>query len=60
MDTFQTALLDLLPRLGVTAMERALATLPEEQKLAVAMVLVEGLSYQEASAVLDIPIGAQP
>lgn len=44
-------------RLGVTAVERALAALPEEQKLAVAMVLVEGLSYQEASAVLDIPIG---
>lgn len=44
-------------RLGVTAVERALAALPEEQKLAVTMVLVEGLSYQEASAVLDIPIG---
>jgi RNA polymerase sigma factor (sigma-70 family) len=44
-------------RLGVTAVERALAALPEDQKLAVAMVLIEGLSYQEASDLLDIPLG---
>lgn len=48
---------DLDARLGVTAVERALAALPEDQRLAVAMVLIEGLSYQEASGVLDIPIG---
>jgi RNA polymerase sigma-70 factor (ECF subfamily) len=35
------------------AMER----LPEEQRLAVALVLVEGLSYKEAAEVLEVPIG---
>ncbi len=35
------------------AMER----LPEEQRLAVALVLVEGLSYQEAADVMEIPVG---
>lgn len=44
-------------RLAMTAVERALAALPEDQRLAVAMVLIEGLSYQEASELLDIPMG---
>lgn len=44
-------------RLDATAVERALAALPEDQRLAVAMVLIEGLSYQEASQLLDIPMG---
>jgi RNA polymerase sigma-70 factor (ECF subfamily) len=35
------------------AMER----LPEEQRIAVALVLVEGLSYKEAAHVMDVPIG---
>lgn len=35
----------------------ALAQLPEEQREAVALVLVEGLSYAEAAGVLDIPVG---
>jgi len=35
----------------------AMARLPEEQRLAVGLVLVEGLSYKEASDVLGIPIG---
>ena len=39
------------------ALRRALATLPEEQRLAVGLVLVEGLSYKEAADVLEIPIG---
>jgi RNA polymerase sigma-70 factor (ECF subfamily) len=39
------------------ALQRALATLPDEQRLAVGLVLVEGLSYKEAAGVLDIPIG---
>src|ERR1044071_7576293 len=37
----------------VTAMEQ----LPEEQRLAVALVLVEGLSYQEAADVMEVPVG---
>jgi RNA polymerase sigma-70 factor (ECF subfamily) len=37
--------------------ERALATLPEEQRAVLVLVAVEGLSYRDAAAVLDIPIG---
>jgi RNA polymerase sigma-70 factor (ECF subfamily) len=35
----------------------AMASLPEEQRMAVALVLVEGLSYKEAADVLEVPIG---
>jgi RNA polymerase sigma factor (sigma-70 family) len=36
---------------------RAMNLLPAEQREAIALVLVEGLSYREASDLLDIPIG---
>jgi RNA polymerase sigma-70 factor, ECF subfamily len=39
------------------SIQRALARLPEEQSSAILLVLVEGLSYKEAAAVLAIPIG---
>lgn len=39
------------------AVQRAVAGLPEEQRLAVALVLVEGLSYKEAAELLEVPIG---
>ncbi len=39
------------------AVSEAMTKLPEEQRLAVALVLVEGLSYKEASELLEIPIG---
>jgi RNA polymerase sigma-70 factor (ECF subfamily) len=39
------------------SLEAALARLPEEQRLVVALVLIEGLAYKEAAAVLEIPIG---
>lgn len=35
----------------------AMARLPEDQREAVSLVLVEGLPYREAAEVLDIPIG---
>jgi RNA polymerase sigma-70 factor, ECF subfamily len=35
----------------------AMNKLPEEQRLAVALVLVEGMSYKEAAGLLEIPIG---
>lgn len=41
----------------VLSVQAAMERLPEEQRLAVALVLVEGLSYKEASEVLGIPIG---
>ena len=49
------------------AVQRAVAELPEEQRLAVALVLVEGLSYKEAAEVhrsadrhADEPARARP
>lgn len=39
------------------SIQDALGRLPEEQRLAVALVLIEGLSYREAAQVLEIPIG---
>lgn len=39
------------------SVQAAMAQLPDEQRLAVALVLVEGQSYKEAAATLDIPIG---
>ncbi len=41
-------------RLSIT---QAMQRLPEDQQLAVSLVLVEGLSYQEAADVLEIPVG---
>jgi RNA polymerase sigma-70 factor, ECF subfamily len=39
------------------SLSEAMDKLPEEQRLAVAMVLVEGMSYKEASDLLEIPMG---
>jgi RNA polymerase sigma factor (sigma-70 family) len=36
---------------------RALDRLPDEQREAVALVMIEGLSYAEAAAVLEVPVG---
>jgi len=38
-------------------LDRALATLPDEQREVIALVLVEGFAYREAANMLDIPIG---
>jgi RNA polymerase sigma factor (sigma-70 family) len=39
------------------SVSEAMNKLPQEQRLAVALVLVEGMSYKEASELLDIPMG---
>ena len=39
------------------SVEAAMEQLPEEQRMAIALVLVEGLSYKDAAAALDIPMG---
>jgi RNA polymerase sigma-70 factor (ECF subfamily) len=39
------------------AIQQAMAYLPDEQRLAVALVLVEGLSYKEAAEVMGVPMG---
>ena len=44
-------------RVALSDVERAMRRLPDEQREAVALVLVEGLAYKEAAEVLDIPKG---
>jgi RNA polymerase sigma-70 factor (ECF subfamily) len=39
------------------SVQAAMARLPEDQREAVSLVLVEGLPYKEAAGVLDVPIG---
>ena len=39
------------------AVDRAMANLSPEQREVIALVLVEGLAYREAAALLDIPMG---
>jgi RNA polymerase sigma-70 factor (ECF subfamily) len=41
----------------IMAVQEAMSRLPEEQRSAVALVLVEGLSYREAAEVMNVPIG---
>ena len=40
-----------------SSVQWAMAQLPEDQRMAVSLVLVEGLPYKEAAEVLDIPMG---
>lgn len=47
----------LEPHDAAWSIQAALAQLPEEQRLVIGLVLVEGLAYKEAAHVLDIPIG---
>lgn len=47
----------LEPHEQAWSIQSALAKLPEEQRLVVGLVLVEGLAYKEAAHVLEIPIG---
>jgi RNA polymerase sigma-70 factor (ECF subfamily) len=46
-----------LRELTLREVERAMALLPEEQRLVLSLVAVEGLAYREAAEVLDTPIG---
>ncbi len=48
---------DMEARLAFGATCDAMAKLPEEQRVAVALVCVEGMSYREAADTLDVPIG---
>src|ERR1700733_2536444 len=42
---------------GTLAVDQAMARLPEEQRLAVALVLIEGLPYKEAAQIIGVPMG---
>jgi len=39
------------------SVQDAVGRLPQDQRLAVALVLIEGLSYKEAAHAMDVPIG---
>jgi RNA polymerase sigma-70 factor, ECF subfamily len=41
----------------VLSVQDAMARLPEEQRIAVSLVLVEGLSYKEAAEIMGVPVG---
>ena len=45
------------PEAGGRDIERALAELAEEQRTALLLVVLEGLSYREVAEVLGVPIG---
>lgn len=44
-------------RMDLSIVRRAVALLPEEQRIVLALVTVEGKSYKEAAELLDVPIG---
>lgn len=44
-------------QLDAMAVRKAVSRLGDDQRAVVGLVLVEGLSYQEAAEVLDIPVG---
>jgi RNA polymerase sigma factor (sigma-70 family) len=43
--------------LEIARVRRAMEQLPDDQRVAVALVLVEGCSYEEAATILKIPLG---
>jgi RNA polymerase sigma-70 factor, ECF subfamily len=44
-------------RIALQEVQSALATLPAEQRAALLLVTVDGLSYQEAADVAEVPVG---
>lgn len=52
-----TGAMSLEGHLRMAEIQSAVAALPADQRLAVALVLVEGLSYAEAAEVMDVPVG---
>lgn len=44
-------------RSDLAAAQRALQTVPEDQRAAFLLVVVEGLSYREAADTLEVPVG---
>lgn len=48
---------DVEAHMMLSDVDRAMQALPDDQREAISLVLVEGLSYKEAAAVLGIPMG---
>ncbi|MBO0736362.1 MAG: sigma-70 family RNA polymerase sigma factor [Alphaproteobacteria bacterium] len=44
-------------RLELRDLERAIAKLPDEQRLVILLVGLEGMHYEEVAGVLDVPVG---
>ena len=44
-------------RADALAVQTAIRDLPDDQRMAVALVLIDGLSYAEAAVVMDVPVG---
>ena len=44
-------------RITPAAVRRELAALPEEQRVVLVLVCVDGLTYKEAAEVLKVPVG---
>jgi RNA polymerase sigma-70 factor (ECF subfamily) len=42
---------------GTLAVDQAMECLPADQRLAVALVLIEGLPYKEAAQIIGVPMG---
>ncbi|HEX2790599.1 MAG TPA: sigma-70 family RNA polymerase sigma factor [Steroidobacteraceae bacterium] len=42
---------------GTLSVDQAMECLPEDQRLAVALVLIEGLPYKEAAQIIGVPMG---
>jgi len=53
----QVAVAPLDAQMATFSVEAAMARLPDSQREVVALVLVEGLSYKDAAAALEVPIG---
>jgi len=41
----------------ILSVQESMARLPEEQRTAVSLVLIEGFSYKEAAEIMNVPIG---
>jgi RNA polymerase sigma-70 factor (ECF subfamily) len=48
---------DTTANIDTMSIQTAMARLPEEQRSAVSLVLIEGLSYKEAADAMNVPIG---
>lgn len=49
--------LTMLDHLMVAKVNQAMAVLPEEQRVIIALIALEGFSYREAAETLEIPVG---
>ena len=47
----------VMNRLTLGDVDKAMSALPSEQREVISLIAVEGLSYADASDVLDVPIG---